>query len=204
MNGTFEDLSKLIQTDDASYHTQDKVETDKKNFLMAKDYYESCLDDDTRQYLGATPIFPIIAEIQNSFFPISKPVSPKNIANALATSTLYDIQTIFSFDRQLNPVDHDYQILCIQKLDYNVASSSSGSSSLLYYRAMLTDILSRILGDDSFANEEYKTLVLQESKINNMTLWSASRIQDAITNFLEFEDKFSTIESRYGVEKNIS
>ncbi|GAA5806833.1 hypothetical protein MFLAVUS_000181 [Mucor flavus] len=192
LNGTFEELSDIVKTDDASYHTQDKAETDKKNFQVVKNYYDSCLNDEARLTSGATPIFPIISEIENSFFPIDMPVSPQSMAKALAASTAYGIQTIFSFLRFYPDNDRDYKVVYIDVLDYQVAISVNDQISELYYRAYLTDILSETLGDSS-PYESYNTLVKQESQLNNMTLWSASKIQSAITNMIEFEKNMMSI-----------
>ncbi|GAA5806832.1 hypothetical protein MFLAVUS_000180 [Mucor flavus] len=192
LNGTFEELTEIIKTDDISVHTTDKAETDKKNFLITKNYYESCLNDEARLASGATPIFPIIAEIENSFFPIDMPVSPQSMAKALAASTAYGIQTMFSFLRTFPENDRNYRVVYIDVLDYKVAISVNDETSELYYRARLTDILSETLGDSS-PDEAYNTLVKQESQLNNMTLWSASKIQSAITNMIEFEKNMMSI-----------
>ncbi|KAG2228894.1 hypothetical protein INT48_001896, partial [Thamnidium elegans] len=196
LNGTFEELTEIIKTEDASVHSQDKAETDKNNFLIAKNYYDSCLNDEARLATGATPIFPIIAEIENSFFPIDMPVSPQNMAEALASSTAYGIQTIFKFLREYGPYNRDYKAAFILGLDYEVAISGNNQRSELYYRAFLTDMLSSTLGDSS-QDEAYNALVKQESQISNMTLWSASKIQSAITNMIEFEKKMVEITTKF-------
>ncbi|GAA5796981.1 hypothetical protein HPULCUR_002359 [Helicostylum pulchrum] len=149
---------------------------------------------------GATPIFPIIAEIENSLLPVDNPVSPQNMAKALATSTAYGIQTMFNFLRNYPENDRDYMVVYIMDLDYEVAISVNDQESELYYRAYLTDILSKTLGDSS-PDEAYSTLVKKESQINNMTLWSASKIQSAITNMIEFEKKMGEITAKYGYQK---
>lgn len=93
------------------------MEVDRKNFQLTKDYYQSCINYESRGKLSATPMFPILAEIENTFFPLYESLHPENMAMAIAKSTLYGIKTMLFIDTSPSLYDHDRDVLTVNPMN---------------------------------------------------------------------------------------
>lgn len=166
------------------------MEVDRKNFKLTKDYYQSCLHTESQRKLGATPIFFILAEIQNSFFPLTESLLPQNIAKAIATSTLYGVQTLLSMDKMVpNDEDHNNNLIIVAPMDYTTMKTIKNFKSYLHYQADLEYMLKQVIGKGYFTDTSYNDLVNEKSRANNFTLWCDSTISKAVVNFIDLESK---------------
>ena len=193
LNGTYSDLSKMIYTNDTTFHTEDEASIDEKNFELAKNYYDLCLDTTTRSQLGATPIFQYIAQLENELFPLEDTLDPKKLAQTLAASTLQQIPTVLNAQVIQNPLDltQNLAYLGLPVLDETVTYSDI--DSLNTYKTFLVDLLDRVLAGSSSDDSVYDALVVEESRKNNFTLWSPSKIKSAVSETIDFEVQLSSI-----------
>lgn len=198
LDGTFEELLSVIQTGDSTYHTKDQIETDKRNFYLTQNYYQSCLDTKSRSQMGATPLFPILAEIQNSFFPLNQPLQPKYVAMAIATSKLYGVQTIIDADTEIPyDLDHSKNQIYMGYMNYNTMITIKNFKSYLHYQANLETMLQQVVGQNYFDDSSYNHLVNSQSLASNFTLWSDTVISEAVVNFIDLESRLINITDVY-------
>lgn len=169
------------------------MEVDRKNFQLTKDYYQSCINYESRGKLGATPMFPILAEIENTFFPLYESLHPENMAMAIAKSTLYGIRTMLFIDTSPSLYDHDRDVLTVNPMNSTTSISVRNYDSSLLYQTALESNLQKVVENGHFKDEDYNTLVRDQSLVNNFTLWSDIKIVDAIANFLVFKQKLLNI-----------
>lgn len=193
LNGTFEDLSKKIQTNDKSYHTQDDQATDKKNFELVQKYYNNCVDTEARSKAGVTPIYKYISRIENDLLPNAQEIDPKQLALALIATSFQDISTILDIETVVNPVNHTQRVAYISSPSLDESVDYSSVDSLTQYKSNLITILNKVLGGPSSDDSEYGRLAFEESKKSNFTFWSASKVEHAVSRFIDFQVKLSFI-----------
>lgn len=197
LNGTFEDLTHQIQEKDPNYLSEkDKVNVDKENFNFVQNYYNSCLDIKARTALGFTSIFPHVAHVENNLFPYNdnEEIDPKKLAEALVVSTLQDLPTILYISAGKNPKDHEYLMPSIQLSDLESGVDYNDIDSLNEYKSSLAKVLGRVLGGPSSDDYSYERFVIEESRKSNFTLWSPSKIELAISRFIDFEIQLSKLQ----------
>ncbi|KAI9363314.1 hypothetical protein BD770DRAFT_469954 [Pilaira anomala] len=185
LNGTFEDLQKDIQTDDKSFQTHNQTEVDKKNFELIKDYYKNCLDNESRSKMGASPMFPIVAEIENSLFPITDTINPENVAKTLAQSTLYGVQSFFKFSVTQDTTRFGYNTVKFDLPFRNEKGSYRPENA--NYQLELVNNITNVLGAPLIENSEYKKLIEEKSQASNFTFWSQDKISEAVSNYILIE-----------------
>ncbi|KAI7892360.1 uncharacterized protein EV154DRAFT_191873 [Mucor mucedo] len=193
LEGTFEDLYDTIKSEDPLYHTQDMMNSDKKNFQLTKSYYDACIDTELNLQLGSTPLFPFLAKIENDLFPITENPVPERLAETIAALTLRGVPSLVGIEAMINTYDHDYLVLQILPGLTDNLTVYENIDQLESYRQEIIDLLTHTVGDVSELDQDYGEFVLQESQKNNFTLWSASKIEIAASNFINFEIKLANI-----------
>lgn len=65
LDGSYEDIYQFLQSKggDQSFLPNEQVDKDRENFNKIKAFYRSCMDEDTINSLGPTPLYPEIATI---------------------------------------------------------------------------------------------------------------------------------------------
>ncbi|KAG2231970.1 hypothetical protein INT48_001279 [Thamnidium elegans] len=187
--GTFDELYTSIATDDKAYHTQDQKHLDEKNFNLVKDYYSSCIDEESKQSVGSTPLFPYLANIENSLLPITDEINPQNLANAIVSSVRQGVSTLFSVAISRNFEDTDYDIMYVAGIPVDTKINYDVVDELVAYRDGLKELLINSIGG-SIESPEYQQLVVEESQKSNFTVWSASKIDQAVNSFVSLEIQF--------------
>ncbi|KAI7892361.1 uncharacterized protein EV154DRAFT_504900 [Mucor mucedo] len=193
LEGTFEDLYDTIKSVDPLYHTQSMMDSDRKNFQLIKTYYDACLDTERNIQLGSTPLFPFLAQIENDLFPITENPVPERLAETIAALTLRGVPSLVGIEAKINIYDHDYLVLQILPGLTDNLTVYEDIDQLESYRQEIIDLLTHTVGDVSELDQDYGEFVLQESRKNNFTLWSASKIEIAASNFINFEIKLANI-----------
>lgn len=189
LNGTFDDAYKMFATPDLSYHTDEQKSVDEKNWQMVKNYYDSCLATETNHTLGATPLFPLLSEIENQL----SAMTSTSLAKVLSYLTLENVQTFVKLQVTVNPLDHDYNILYINQPDLDASTTYTDIASLRSYSNLLSLTLRSVLSGPSDSNSDYEQLVMEESYKNNFTLWSPLKIESAVNNLIDFEIQLNNI-----------
>ena len=182
LNGSFEELYEKIKTNDTSYHTQDKMDIDRKNFDLVKGFYDTCMDEETINSGGAAHLFSYITEIENNIFPVTETVAPENMANMLASLQLREVQAFFAILVDQSLVNREQTTMYINGAILPTAVDYEDVESLASYKALLEKFLSEILGGP---------LDVQESQESNFAFWSASKINLAVESFVNMEMKIS-------------
>jgi predicted metalloendopeptidase len=173
------------------------MNVDKQNFELVKSYYEICADTKTISEMGATPIFPHMALIENTLFPTtSNSTDSKNMAAALSFFINHGVETFVKVQVVQNPLDHDYNGIIISQPDLDANTAYTDIESLKAYQTTVTEIMSTVLGGPS-SDGEYEQLVVEESQKGNFTLWSASKIESAVSSFIDFEMQLAAIKNMY-------
>lgn len=193
LNGTFEDLSEKIQTNDKSYHTQDERATDKKNFELVQNYYNNCVDTEARLKAGVTPIYKYIAHLENVLFPNAEEIDPKQLALALIATSFQDVPTILDIKTAVNPFNHTQRIAYLSSPGLDEDVDYSSVDSLAQYKSNLITVLNKVLGGPSSDDSEYGRFAFEESKKSNFTFWSASKVELAVSRYIDFELKLGYI-----------
>lgn len=193
LNGTFEDLSKKIHTDDASYHTQDEQAIDKKNFELVQGYYNLCIDKKARSKVGVTPIYKTIANIEHNLLPYADEIDPKKLAAALITSAYQEIPSLMDFVVTVNPLDHTQYILAMSSPTLDKDVDYTSIESLSAYKDTLIGLLNLVLGGPSSEDSDEGKLALEESKKVNFNFWSTSKIKLAVSRFIDFQVQLSSL-----------
>ncbi|GAA5812984.1 hypothetical protein MFLAVUS_006448 [Mucor flavus] len=184
--GTFDELYASIATDDDAYHTQDQKDLDEKNFNLVKDYYSSCMDEESKQTVGSTPLFPYLARIENDLLPVTETINPQNLANAIASSVLQGVKTLFNILSEQSFENTDYNIMYLFGIPVDKTIDYDDVDELVAYRDSLKEMLTKTVGGP-IENPEYQQLVAEESQKNNFTVWSASKIDLAVNEFVSLE-----------------
>lgn len=197
LEGTFEDLYETIKTIDPSYHTQDKMDIDRKSFQLIKEYYDTCKDTESNRILGATPLFPYLAQIENILLPLTEYIVPGNLAKVMAASTLRGVQTVLSIVTYQNNADNTYNIVYALPPSVDTSADYENVDSLEDYRKYIIKMLTATVGDASETTDYYGQFVLQESQKNNFVLWSSAKIESVASRFVDFEMKLSKITKLY-------
>lgn len=192
LNGTFEELYDTIKTADPSYHTQDNMEIDRNNFNIVKDYYNSCQDVASIRRIGATPLFPMLASIENDLFPLTDVIVPEYLAKTLAATRLLGFRALLDFDIFYNNERPSYDIAYISPFSSSNGIDYKNSSVLEIYRKDTIQLLNLAVGIPN-TTSDYSKLVLQESQKTNLTLWSISRIEHAVEEFIKIEAELATV-----------
>ncbi|KAG2205426.1 hypothetical protein INT47_007211 [Mucor saturninus] len=193
LEGTFEDLYNTIKSVDPLYHTQSMMDSDRKNFQLIKTYYDACLDTERNLQLGSTPLFPFLAQIENDLFPITENLVSERLSETIAALTLRGVPSIVDIGTDINIYDHDYLVLQILPGLTDNLTVYEDIDQLESYRQKIIDLLTHTVGDVSELDQDYGKFALQESQKNNFTLWSASKIEIAASNFINFEIKLANI-----------
>ncbi|KAI9357405.1 hypothetical protein BD770DRAFT_321933 [Pilaira anomala] len=182
LNGSFEELYERIKTDDTSYHTQDKMDIDRKNFDLVKGFYDTCMDKETINSEGAAHLFSYITEIENDIFPVTETLVPENMANMLASLELREVQAIFAILVDQSLVNREQTAMYINGAILASSIDYENVESLVSYKALLEGVLTEMLGGP---------LDAQESQESNFAFWSASKINSAVESFVNLEMKMS-------------
>ncbi|KAG2205425.1 hypothetical protein INT47_007210 [Mucor saturninus] len=193
LEGTFEDLYDTIKSVDPLYHTQSMMDSDRKNFQLIKTYYDACLDTERNLQLGSTPLFPFLAQIENDLFPITENLVSERLSETIAALTLRGVPSIVDIGTDINIYEHDYFLLQIFPGLTDNLTVYEHIDQLESYRQKVIDLLTHTVGDVSELDQDYGEFVLQESQKNNFTLWSASKIEIAASNFVNFEMKLAKL-----------
>ncbi|KAI7892362.1 uncharacterized protein EV154DRAFT_462639 [Mucor mucedo] len=193
LEGTFEDLYDTIKSVDPLYNTQSMMDSDRKNFQLIKTYYDACLDTERNLQLGSTPLFPFLAQIENNLFPITENLVSERLSETIAALTLRGVPSIVDIGADINIYDHDYFLLNILPGLTDNLTIYEHIDQLGSYRYKVIDLLTHTVGDVSELDQDYGEFVLQESQKNNFTLWSASKIEIAASNFVNFEMKLAKL-----------
>lgn len=130
-------------------------------------------------------MFPIVAEIENSLFPITDTINPENVAKTLAQSALYGVHSFFKFavaedvDRfARNTVRFDLPVRN-ERGNYRPENTN--------YQLELVNNITNVLGAPSDENSEYKKFIQEESQASNFTFWSQDKILEAANNYILIE-----------------
>jgi predicted metalloendopeptidase len=196
LNGTFEDLTQKIKEKEPDYlKNKDEVDTDKSNFLLVKNYYNMCLDSKARDELGYTSIFPYVAQIENTLLSTDKEIDPETLAQVLAVAVLQDVPTFIDLTPITNPLDHNFSVPLLKLPELGTDVDYTDINSLNKYRDSLTSLLNKVLGGPSTEDYNYEQMVIKESKKSNFTLWSSSKIELAVSRFIDFEIQLSSMQN---------
>lgn len=193
LEGTFEDLYDTIKSVDTTYHTQDKMDIDRKNFQLVKTYFDTCIDDELNIQLGSTPLFPFLAQIENVLFPMTKNIEPERLSETIAELTLHGVSSIVHVLTEINFYDHSHNILYVFSGLTEDSVDYEDIDQLESYRNEIIELLTATVGDVSELDNDYGEFVLQESRKNNFTLWSVPKIEIAASDFINFEMKLKKI-----------
>jgi hypothetical protein len=64
------------------------------------------------------------------------------------------------------------------------------------YKERLVSLLTTVIGGPSSSDSTYGQLIIQESRNSNFTFWSSSKIDLAVSNFINFEMQLAQVDSK--------
>jgi endothelin-converting enzyme len=187
----------LFDSDDG-FHTKDQAVADRANFDLMKNYYTLCMDVSHMDTLGPTPIYADIATIQNSFFPVvddgSKLFSSAEkpmISQTLAAFNMYGISTLNTLFVDADDKNPDMNAVLFDQAELALPSKEyyEDPANLEKYKTGLNAILLAVLGDGT----EHADVRSEESKKQNLTLWTEEKIAAAVGRFITFETQLANI-----------
>lgn len=199
LEGTYEDAYKDLLTTDGGFHTEDLEITDKENFQAMQDYYNVCLNEEFIDSLGPSPIYSDIAQIENVLFPVSDNTTLFSLrAKTLLSQTLSKLEhqgvstlaTLFVDADDKNP---DMNAILFDQASLGLPSKEyyQDATVLEKYRLGLNDIISKVIGQYSTANDT--EIRASESKKAGLVLWDAAKVESAVNRYIAFETKIANI-----------
>ncbi|KAI9284616.1 hypothetical protein BC943DRAFT_343385 [Umbelopsis sp. AD052] len=172
------DFSSVVADVEGELPPPDKV-IDEQNFKKIKDFYESCLDEDSIDSVGAEPLYPMFEEIQK-LLPLSdlQNQDAKKISNVLSYLMQRGVNPLFQL--AVSPDDKDPDSYAVQ-----MWQSGLGMNSKEYY-------------EDEFYVKSYQEIVTEIlqvlfSKDNGKFGWKYNNPGATAKRIVDFEKALAKI-----------
>ncbi|RCH85801.1 hypothetical protein CU098_002675, partial [Rhizopus stolonifer] len=201
LEGSYQDIySHLFSTADG-FHTDDQAKADKENFDTMKNYYDLCMNENKTNSLGPTPIYEIIAMVENNLFPVkdnNSTMIDKNatlwMSQTLAFLNKYDISTLNSISVGADDKRPDWNAIWFDQAELGLPSREyySDPTAISKYKTGLEDILYKVLGDYSNNTQDADMRRLQSNK-TGFGLWTKEKITASVDRYIAFETQLANI-----------
>ncbi|CEP10669.1 hypothetical protein [Parasitella parasitica] len=201
LEGSYEDLLQGIPNRDSSFLDNAQIDKDRENFNKVKAYYRSCMDEDTINRLGPTPIYPEVSKLLaklgfNEEFTDTRFTSDhvRQFTETLIHLGTEGVDNLFSFGVGADDQSPDENVIAIDQPSLGLPSREyyEQPEVIAAYRAGLTSLLDAVLGEPK-GTTEMDNLRREKMKENNLQMLGDVDIEYMVDRFIEFESHLAKL-----------
>lgn len=195
LEGSYEDVFQHIRykNDNNSFLTNDQVDKDRDNFNKIKAYYRSCMDEDTINTLGPTPMYSEIEKL------LSAPSFNTTDTFFTSDNLRYLTETLIHLDEQgtdnlisygIGADDHapDENVITFGQPSLGLPSREyyEQPEIMKHYRNGLVQLVTVVLGEP-IGDSPLDNLRRQKLREINFTPLQFTDVEAMVDRFIEFE-----------------
>lgn len=201
LEGSYEDLLQSIPNKENSILENSQIDKDRENFNKIKGYYRSCMDEDTIDSLGPTPIYPELAMLLTKLGFDENYVDTRFTSDHVHhfTETLIYLGTqgvegLISYGVNADDQAPDENVITIDQPSLGLPSREyyDQPEIIANYRTGLMSLIDAVLGDPS-SNSAADNLRREKMRENNLPMLGKVDIEYMVDRFIEFESHLAKL-----------
>ncbi|KAL7311909.1 hypothetical protein PS15m_009619 [Mucor circinelloides] len=201
LDGSYDDLLQGVPNKETSILDMTQIDKDRENFDKIKAYYRSCMDEDTINSLGPTPIYPEISKLLSKLgftedFVDSRFTSDHvhQFTDALIHLGTEGVGSLISYGVGADDQSPDQNVIIIDQPSLGLPSREyyEQPDIIANYRAGLISLITAVLGEpkgDSAADN----LRRDKMRENNLAMLGEVDIEYMVDRFIEFESHLAKL-----------
>lgn len=201
LDGSYEDLLQGIPNKETSILDMTQIDKDRENFDKIKAYYRSCMDEDTINSLGPTPIYPELSKLLSKLGFTDDFVDSRFTSDHVPqfTDTLIHLGTegvgsLISYGVGADDQSPDQNVIIIDQPSLGLPSREyyEQPDIIANYRAGLISLITAVLGEPK-GNSAADNLRRDKMRENNLAMLGEVDIEYMIDRFIEFESHLAKL-----------
>lgn len=192
LEGTYDEL---LQTNKApDFVTHETRAADQAIFDKVQRYYRTCMDEDTINQLGPSPLYPRMAQVFKSWktestedknvFDVKQ--HAKGLSEMLFEASMQGSQPLIAIGVSADNLDPEKQTILVTQPDLILQSKQQyqNDQAMQLYRSGMKELLSSVLGNPTWSKQ------MQEA---GMDVLEKEEIEDMVNRVVDFEIKLASI-----------